>query len=158
MYASAMKFCGAMELCGIGYPRGQSYDQPWPEIEAQVAAQRAGLLVAITRDRDPEEANLMRAKGFAAVYQFTNPRTGNPATLWIKDFTGCGGPVTKLPKTVAWTGGPPGLPRLDAAPTEEHVLDGIRAATGLHMWATTHTNRVNWSCMPEAVVDAEAPF
>jgi hypothetical protein len=100
MYASAMKFCGAMELCGIGYPRGETYDHQWPDVEAQVAAQKAGLIVSITRDRDEQEAQLMRDKGFAPVYQFTNPRTGNPATLWIKDMTGKGGPVTKLPENV----------------------------------------------------------
>jgi hypothetical protein len=95
-----MKFCGAMELCGIGYPRSEPADYQWPDIEAQVAAQKAGLLVAITREAQPHEAELMKTKGFAAVYKFTNPRTGNVGVLWIKDFTGAGGPVTKLPEVL----------------------------------------------------------
>lgn len=105
MYASAMKFCGAMELCGIGFPRGEPMDKQWPDVEAQMAAQKAGLLVAITREIHPQEEELMRTKGFAPVYRFTNPRTGNVGVLWIKDFTEAGSAVTKLPESIqpAWT-------------------------------------------------------
>lgn len=100
MYASAMKFCGAMELCGIGYPTNEPIYSSWDDILAQVKAQKAGLLVAITRGHKPIEGEFMQEKGFAPVYQFTNPRTGTVATLWIKDFTLEGMPVTKFPDSI----------------------------------------------------------
>lgn len=95
-----MKFCGAAELCGIGWPRGEPMDSVWPEIEAQVAAQKAGLLISICREHKPEEADLMKSKGFVAVYKFTNPRTGNVGVLWIKDCTGEGSIMTRLPERI----------------------------------------------------------
>lgn len=110
MYASAMKFCGAAELCGIGHPRSEPMDYQWPDILAQVAAQKAGLIVAITREQNEQEARLMKDKGFAAVYKFTNPRTGNVGVLWIKDMTGTGGPVTKLPDYVTAPSYPDPMP------------------------------------------------
>jgi len=89
-----------MELCGIGYPTNQSADYNWPDVEKQVKAQKAGVLIAITRGHKPVEAELMVEKGFAAVYQFTNPRTGTRATIWIKDFTQDGEAVTTLPEHI----------------------------------------------------------
>jgi hypothetical protein len=115
MYASAMKFCGAMELCGIGYPRGQPVDHQWPEVLEQVRAQKAGVLFAITRQFNPEEADFCRDKGFAALYQFKNPRTGTIGTVWMKDFTGEGEFQTKVPESIPWTGGPPRASRVQDA-------------------------------------------
>lgn len=110
MYASAMKFCGAMELCGIGYPTNQPIDHSWPEVESQMKAQNAGVLVAITRGHKPAEGEFMLDKGFAPVYTFKNPRTGTVATVWIKDFTGDGKEVTKLPDVLKVdVNHPPGL-------------------------------------------------
>lgn len=98
MYASAMKFCGAMELCGIGYPTNEPVDYHWPQILEQVKAQNAGVLFAITRGHKPAEAQFCLDKGFTAVYQFTNPRTGTVATIWLKDFTNNGEWQTKIPE------------------------------------------------------------
>ena len=100
MYASAMKFCGAMELCGIGYPTSQPIDHDWPAVLKQIDAQGCGLVVAITRGHKPAEAEFMIDKGFAPVYQFENPRTGTIATMWIKDFTKEGQFKTELPPQI----------------------------------------------------------
>lgn len=83
MYASAMKCCGAMELCGIGFPRDQPIDYQWPEVLAQVAAQRAGQLICYSRDFKPEESEFLLSKAFTKVSSFINPRTGNALTLWV---------------------------------------------------------------------------
>lgn len=100
MYASAMKFCGAMELCGIGYPTSEPADYHWPAVIRQMAAQDAAILLAITRNHKPAESGLMMEKGFAPVYQFTNPRTGIVATLWILDFSKEGCWKTELPPQI----------------------------------------------------------
>jgi hypothetical protein len=123
MYASAMKFCGAMELCGIGFPRGEPVDHQWPEVLEQVRAQKAGVLFAITRSFNPEEADFCRDKGFAALYQFKNPRTGTIGTVWMKDFTGEGEFQTKVPESIPWTGGPP---------QRASQAQGLASTAGMH--------------------------
>ena len=89
MYASALKFCGAMEVCGLGFPQGMPIDFQWPDVIAQAKAQRAGMLICYTRAHKPAEAEFMEAKGFIpASPTFENPRTGSVCQMWIKDLTG----------------------------------------------------------------------
>lgn len=83
MYASAMKFCGAMELCGIGFPCSEPMDHDWPAVEAQIKAQNAAQVIAYSRDHKPEEAEFLQSKGFVSVSLIRNPRTGTLARLWI---------------------------------------------------------------------------
>lgn len=83
MYCSAMKFCGAMELCGLGFPRGEPMDHDWPACEAQIKAQNAAQVLAYSRDHKPEEAEFLRSKGFQEVSELRNPRTGTMARLWV---------------------------------------------------------------------------
>lgn len=85
-----MKFCGAMELCAIGYPRAEPIDYDWGAVVKQMEAQNAGVLIAITRGHKPEEAEFMRTKAFIPLYEFTNPRTGTRATVWLCDMTTSG--------------------------------------------------------------------
>lgn len=122
MYASAMKYCGMMELCGIGYPTNKPIDYQWPEILEQVKAQKAGALIAVTRGFKPEEADFCKTQGFAAMYQFKSPRTGTISTVWIKDFTLEGSACTKIPESIPWTGNPP-----EQAPP-------VRAPAALRPW------------------------
>jgi hypothetical protein len=83
MYASALKCCGAMEVCGLGFPRDMPIDHSWPEVLAQAAAQRAGQLICYTRDFKPEEGEFLTSKAFTKVCSFANPRTGNVLSLWV---------------------------------------------------------------------------
>ena len=86
MYASALKFCGAMEVCGLGFPRDKPIDYQWPDVLAQAAAQNAAQLICYSRDHKPEEAEFLRSKGFLEVYSLRNPRTGSSCRLWIYTF------------------------------------------------------------------------
>lgn len=90
MYASAMKNCGAMELCGLGFPRDVPMDTPWVEVMEQVKAQKAGVMLAWSRAHKPIETEFLHEQGFTPLWQFTNPRTESQLTLWLKDFTGEG--------------------------------------------------------------------
>lgn len=122
MYASALKFCGAMELCGLGFPRGEPADHDWPDVEKQIAAQKAGLVIAIARESQPEQSEMLKTKGFVPVYSFTNPRTSNVGVLWIKDTTGSEGSVTRLPQYITANQYPnpmPGPPAAVASPFDE---------------------------------------
>jgi len=150
VYTSSMKFCGAMELCGIGYPQGEPMDYEWPAIEEQVKAQKAGLLISICREHKPQEAQLMRDRGFAPVYKFTNPRTGNVGVLWIKDYTGAGGPVTKLPERID-VGPPAVLPaRARMVAPQANLLDALSNPR--------YTTGVDTVSSPESDGNEEAPF
>ena len=81
-----MKFCGAMEVCGLGFPRDKPIDYQWPEVLRQADAQNAAQLICYSRDHKPEEAEFLRSKGFIEVYQLQNPRTGSLCRLWIYTF------------------------------------------------------------------------
>lgn len=83
MYASALKCCGSMEVCGLGFPRDLPIDHSWPEVLAQAAAQRAGQLICYARDIIPEQGEFLASKAFQRVSSFVNPRTGNVLHLWI---------------------------------------------------------------------------
>ena len=163
MYASAMKFCGAMELCGIGWPRGEPMDSVWPEVEAQVKAQKAGLIVSICREAKPEEADLMKSKGFVAVYKFTNPRTGNVGVLWIKDCTGEGSVMTRLPEridVVASDAPPRARPPARTTVRDMTVTEAIDALAAPSVWldapqVMAYTGYVAGTSSPHA---DDAPF
>lgn len=83
MYASALKCCGSMEVCGLGFPRDRPIDHSWPEVLAQAAAQKAGQLICYAREQLPEQGEFLASKAFQKVSTFTNPRTGNSLSLWI---------------------------------------------------------------------------
>lgn len=95
MYASALKCCGSMEVCGLGFPQNQPIDHEWPDVMKQATAQKAGQLICYTRDHKPQEAEFLLTKAFTKVSTFTNPRTGNILHLWVMTMPAavCAAPV-----------------------------------------------------------------
>lgn len=85
MYASAMKCCGAVEVCGIGTT---DYDKSWSEpdwsgFEAQVSAQNSGVAIAFAKDGNPKDRDQLIRRGFIPFARFVNPRTKNRLTSLI---------------------------------------------------------------------------
>ena len=78
-----MKCCGAMEICGLGFPQDLDIDYHWPQVLEQAAAQRAGQLICYSRDHKPQEGKFLVSKAFTKVSTFVNPRTGNSLSLWV---------------------------------------------------------------------------
>ena len=83
MYASAMKCCGAMELCSVGFPEEKSFEDQLPEVWAQMKAQNAGILISIIREERPKDADNLTNAGFTRLLRFHNPRTGHQLGLWV---------------------------------------------------------------------------